>query len=450
VRHPQRLGARDDLHLNVLARLQPLPDMPKPPGREGVHQFIGEARRGVERAESVQRSRLVAGLFLQFALGGCGRVFIGFEFPGGELPQAFIHGDAIVAYHDQPIGIDDRHDDHRARMPYDLTTDGTAARVGPGEDFDIEQRPRMDGFDTPLVHQDDDRSSPNGDARPATAGEAPRRSHSTVASARQPIVQLKGIHKSFGRQHVLRGITLDFATGRTTVVLGPSGCGKSVMLKHIVCLLRPDIGAVYYDGHRIDQLRESRLADIRQQFGFLFQMGALFDSMAVRENVAFPLTEHTELSAAQVEQRVQRVLQMVGLEDINHKMPADLSGGQRKRIALARAIVLEPKVILYDEPTTGLDPIRSDVINELILKLQRELRVTSIVVTHDLASAFKVADHMVMMHEGRILFHGTPDELKASDNDVVQRFLRGEASEEELAGIRAIHPPAGQQPLERT
>lgn len=262
--------------------------------------------------------------------------------------------------------------------------------------------------------------------------------HSAVAAARPPIIQLRNVYKSFGHHRVLQGISLDFATGHTTVVLGPSGCGKSVMLKHIIGLLRPDFGEVWFDGQRIDHLRESKLVEIRRQVGFLFQMGALFDSMSVRENLAFPLAEHTRLSAAQVDERVQRVLGLVGLAEVSRKMPADLSGGQRKRIALARAVILEPKVILYDEPTTGLDPIRADVINELILKLQRELRITSIVVTHDLTSAFKVADYMVMMHEGRILFRGTPDQLKSSEDPVVQRFLRGEASADELAGIRAM------------
>ncbi len=314
----------------------------------------------------------------------------------------------------------------------------------------------MDGFDsTPVIHRKDDRS-PASEPQPQEAagdrvnGEPHadrRRAHSAVATAKPPVVQLKDVHKSFGRQRVLRGITLDFPTGKTTVVLGPSGCGKSVMLKHIVVLMRPDIGSVYFDGHRIDQLRETRLAPIRRQFGFLFQLGALFDSLSVGENIAFPLREHTKLSAGEIEQRVRRVLQLVGLEETIKKMPADLSGGQRKRIAMARAIVLEPRVVLYDEPTTGLDPIRADVINELILKLQREFRVTSIVVTHDLTRAFKVADLTVMMHEGKILFRGTPEQLRSSPDPVVQRFLRGEASEEELASIRATDQPSPPPPL---
>jgi phospholipid/cholesterol/gamma-HCH transport system ATP-binding protein len=262
--------------------------------------------------------------------------------------------------------------------------------------------------------------------------------HSVIAVNKQPIIRLNDLRKSFGRHAVLRGISLDFPTGQTTVVLGPSGCGKSVMLKHIVGLLRPDWGEVWFEHTRIDTLSEAKLGPIRQQVGFLFQQGALFDSMSVGDNVAFPLREHTKLDAQEREDRVKQVLKMVGLIETMKKMPVDLSGGQRKRVALARAVVLEPKVILYDEPTTGLDPIRSDVINELILKLQRELRITSIVVTHDLASAFKVADMMVMLHEGKVVFRGTPRELRVSPDPVVQLFLKGEASEAELAGIRAV------------
>jgi len=261
---------------------------------------------------------------------------------------------------------------------------------------------------------------------------------STNGSNDPAIVRLVKVRKSFGRQHVLRDISLDFPTGQTTVVLGPSGCGKSVMLKHIIGLLRPDAGEVWFERTRVDMLRENRMGAIRQQFGFLFQQGALFDSMSVRDNVAFPLLEHTELTVAKREERVRRVLNMVGLVETLDKMPADLSGGQRKRVALARAIVLEPKVILYDEPTTGLDPIRSDVINELILKLKAELQATSIVVTHDLVSAFKVADEMVMLHEGKVAFQGSLDGLRDSADPIVQQFLRGEATPEELAGIRSV------------
>jgi phospholipid/cholesterol/gamma-HCH transport system ATP-binding protein len=253
----------------------------------------------------------------------------------------------------------------------------------------------------------------------------------------QGIVRLKGVAKWFDGVQVLRGVTYQFAEGRTTVVLGPSGCGKTVMLKHIVGLLRPDRGEVWYGDTRIDKLREGKLAPIRRQFGFLFQLGALFDSMNVLDNVGFPLLEHTRQDVQERNERVHTVLRMVGMAGSDEKMPAELSGGQKKRVALARAIVMQPKIMLYDEPTTGLDPIRSDVINKLIQKLQRELRMTSIVVTHDLASAFQVADEMVMLYDGSIVMTGSPEELKASSDPIVQRFLRGEATAEELAGIAA-------------
>jgi phospholipid/cholesterol/gamma-HCH transport system ATP-binding protein len=251
-------------------------------------------------------------------------------------------------------------------------------------------------------------------------------------------VRIEKLCKNFGRQRVLRGISIAFPRGKTTVVLGPSGCGKSVMLKHVIGLLRPDKGAVYYEGERIDTLSERRLGPIRRQFGFLFQHGALFDSMTVADNIAFPLREQEGRKAYDEESRVRYVLRLVGLEQMYDRYPAELSGGQQKRIALARAVVLRPKVVLYDEPTTGLDPIRSDVINELILKLKQQLDVTSIVVTHDLASAFKVADHMVMLHEGNVVLEGSPEEFRNTADPVVRRFLRGEASEEELRAIRSV------------
>lgn len=252
---------------------------------------------------------------------------------------------------------------------------------------------------------------------------------------RSPIIRLENVHKSFGQLHVLRGVSIGFSPGQTTVVLGPSGEGKSVMLKHIAGLLKPDQGEVWFEQTRIDTLSEQKLGPIRRQIGFLFQQSALFDSMTVGENIAFPLNQLTRQNRDEVNARVHQVLSMVGLADTTEKMPADLSGGQRKRVALARAIVLEPKVVLYDEPTTGLDPIRSDVINELILKLQRELDVTSIVVTHDLASAFKIADRLIMLQHGSILLEDSPERFRASDDPAVQRFLAGEADPEELAGI---------------
>jgi phospholipid/cholesterol/gamma-HCH transport system ATP-binding protein len=247
------------------------------------------------------------------------------------------------------------------------------------------------------------------------------------------LIELRKVSKKFGRLVVLSRLDLNIEEGQSLVVLGASGTGKSVMLKHIVGLLKPDFGEVWFDGRRIDDLPERELMKIRQRFGFLFQMGALFDSLTVEENIAFPVVEHTHKSREEIADIVTEKLGLVGLPDAGKKMPGELSGGQRKRVALARAIALSPQVILYDEPTTGLDPIRSDVINELILKLQRELKVTSIVVTHDMNSAFKVADRIVMLHEGHIVFDGTPEQIRASEDPTVRRFVIGEADESELA-----------------
>jgi phospholipid/cholesterol/gamma-HCH transport system ATP-binding protein len=252
----------------------------------------------------------------------------------------------------------------------------------------------------------------------------------------RPLIELRDVSKRFGRLVVLDHLSLSIEEGRCLVVIGASGTGKSVLLKHIVGLLRPDQGQVCYDGKRIDDLTERKLMKIRLQFGFLFQMGALFDSMNVLDNVSFPLVEHSSKKADDIRQTAIDKLTMVGLKDAGPKMPGELSGGQRKRVALARAIALEPRVILYDEPTTGLDPIRADVINELILKLQRELTVTSIVVTHDMQSAIKIADRIVMLRQGKIVFDGTPAEIQKTTDPVVRRFVTGEASEEELASLR--------------
>ncbi len=250
------------------------------------------------------------------------------------------------------------------------------------------------------------------------------------------LIELRNVNKSFDRLVVLRDFSLKIEEGKSLVIIGASGTGKSVLLKHIVGLLQPDSGEVYFDGKRIDGLTERELVPIRQQFGFLFQMSALFDSQTVADNIAFPLREHTNKPADEIARIVRDKLNLVGLPDVGKKMPAQLSGGQRKRVALARAIAMGPRVLLYDEPTTGLDPIRSDVINELILKLQQSLRVTSITVTHDMQSAFKIADRIVMIDEGRIVFDGTPKQVQEETNPVVRRFVEGDASDEELAAIR--------------
>jgi phospholipid/cholesterol/gamma-HCH transport system ATP-binding protein len=249
-------------------------------------------------------------------------------------------------------------------------------------------------------------------------------------------IELRHISKRFGSLIVLNDLSLSIEKGKCLVVIGASGTGKSVMLKHIVGLLKPDKGEVWFDGQRIDKLSERQLVDVRTRFGFLFQMGALFDSLSVAENIAFPIVEHTKKPREEIDRIVKQKLRLVGLPDSGAKMPGELSGGQKKRVALARAIALDPEVILYDEPTTGLDPVRSDVINELILKLQHELNVTSIVVTHDMNSAFKVADRIVMLHEGRIIFDGSVEEIQRSENPDVKRFVEGEADERELATLK--------------
>lgn len=263
--------------------------------------------------------------------------------------------------------------------------------------------------------------------------------HQPTPSPRDPIIRLENVSKSFGALQVLDGITLEIARGETTVIIGPSGTGKSVLLKHIVGLLKPDRGAVWVESMRVDQLSESQLVDVRMKIGFLFQMGALFDSMTVEQNLCFPLAEHMRIPAAQRVARCQAVLELVGLTGIEQKMPGDLSGGQRKRVALARAIVLEPQIVLYDEPTTGLDPMRAGVINELIISLSKRLGITSIVVTHDMASANKIADRIVMLYDGRIIADAPTSNFADTDNDLVQRFIHGRTDDADLDRIRDTH-----------
>ncbi|HSU66333.1 MAG TPA: ABC transporter ATP-binding protein [Tepidisphaeraceae bacterium] len=260
------------------------------------------------------------------------------------------------------------------------------------------------------------------------------------------LIEFKDVSKRFGKLVVLDQVDLRVKEGESLVIIGASGSGKSVMLKHMVGLLRPDSGEVWFDQQRIDELPERKLAKLREQFGFLFQMGALFDSMNVQDNVGFPLVQHTDKTDDEISRLVDEKLRMVGLPEVRKKVPAELSGGQRKRVALARAIALDPRVILYDEPTTGLDPIRSDIINELIIKLQRELKVTSVVVTHDMHSAFKIADRIVMLDKAKLIFDGTPQEIRESEDPVVHRFVTGEASEEELAGLKVPVNDNGNKP----
>ena len=256
-----------------------------------------------------------------------------------------------------------------------------------------------------------------------------------ATAADAPLIRLQDVHKRFGALTVLDGLSLDIRRGETTVIMGPSGTGKSVLLKHIVGLIRPDRGRVFFDADCVSEMPERTLLKLRTRMGFLFQLAALFDSMTVGENVAFALREHTDKGEADIRRTVAEKLAMVGLEGIEGKAIGELSGGMKKRVALARAIALDPEVILYDEPTTGLDPQRSDVINTLINRLKERLKVTSVVVTHDLACVAKVADRVIMLKGGRIRFDGAHAELLNHPDPEVQGFIRGEATEADLAAL---------------
>ncbi|MDP6544804.1 MAG: ATP-binding cassette domain-containing protein [Phycisphaerae bacterium] len=252
----------------------------------------------------------------------------------------------------------------------------------------------------------------------------------------EPIIRVENVHKAFNSHPVLCGINLDISPHETTVVIGPSGCGKSVLLRHVVGLLKPDQGKVFFRKYEVSAMSERMLARVRSRIGFLFQGGALFDSMTVEQNVCFPLDEHSVGTRSERKDKCRTVLSLVGLDGIQEQYPEELSGGQKKRVALARAIALGPEVILYDEPTTGLDPIRADLINELIIKLQRALGTTAIVVTHDMASARKVGDRIVMLDKGHFIVDTTPEELDDIDDETVMRFINGQASEAELAELQ--------------
>jgi phospholipid/cholesterol/gamma-HCH transport system ATP-binding protein len=241
------------------------------------------------------------------------------------------------------------------------------------------------------------------------------------------MIRFESVRKSFGSKTVLDGLTLEVPTGRTTVIIGQSGSGKSVTLKLLIGVLRPDGGRILLDGTDLAVLDAAARQAAARKFGMLFQGAALFDSMTVAENVGFGLDRHTDLSAEEKRTRVTESLEKVGLRDVEFLMPHELSGGMKKRVGLARAIAYRPEIILYDEPSTGIDPIRADAINELINLLKTEMRVTSIVITHDMVSAYRVADRIAMLYEGRIVAVGTPDEIRESANPVVQQFITGRA-----------------------
>ena len=242
------------------------------------------------------------------------------------------------------------------------------------------------------------------------------------------MIEIQNLSKSFDDHKVLDHVDLTIQTGETMVIIGRSGCGKSVLLKHIIGLLKPDEGQVIIDGIEVSQLSGRALDELRLRFGMLFQNAALFDSMTVYENVAFPLQEHTTLASQAIRQRVHECLQLVGLEGVDERFPSELSGGMRKRVGLARALAMSPQIVLYDEPTTGVDPIMGDIINDLIIALRDRLRVTSVVVTHDMRSAYKVADRMAMLYNGGIVDIGTPEQIRNSPNPIIQQFVKGEAT----------------------
>jgi phospholipid/cholesterol/gamma-HCH transport system ATP-binding protein len=243
------------------------------------------------------------------------------------------------------------------------------------------------------------------------------------------MIQVVDLHKTLGTQEVLRGVSMRISSGQTHVILGRSGSGKSVLLKHLVGLFQPDSGQVLVDGEDISKLQERQLGPIRKKIGILFQSGALFDSMSVSDNIAFPLRESGIKDPEVIRTRVAEALEMVDLAGEESKMPENLSGGMRKRVGLARTIVSRPACILYDEPTTGLDPIATDSINHLIRRLQKRLKATSIVVTHDMKTAFHTADQIAFLHEGAIYFEGTTEQLRASKDPVLVDFIEGRSGE---------------------
>jgi phospholipid/cholesterol/gamma-HCH transport system ATP-binding protein len=245
----------------------------------------------------------------------------------------------------------------------------------------------------------------------------------------EPLLHVRDLVQRLGGQEILRGLTLDLFPGETLVLLGKSGGGKSVFLRHVIGLMRPVSGSIVFEGQEITHLKERELEPVRRKIGMLFQDGALFDSMNVFDNVAFPLRERGERDPEVVRDKVARSLAMVNMTGHDHKMPVNLSGGMRKRVALARAIISPPDVILYDEPTSGLDPIVSDSINRLIRHLQKQINATSLVVTHDMISCYHIADRVALLHEGRIHFLGTTQELRESRDPVIRDFVDGRSEE---------------------
>jgi phospholipid/cholesterol/gamma-HCH transport system ATP-binding protein len=242
-------------------------------------------------------------------------------------------------------------------------------------------------------------------------------------------IEVRGLHQRFGQQHVLKGVDVDIPRGRTVALIGGSGGGKSVLIKHFIGLLRPYKGTVTVDGENITGLPERKLVNVRRKVSMMFQGGALFDSLTVAENVAFPLKESGMKDAKEIGQRVTEALEIVRLPGQESKMPADLSGGMRKRVALARAVVERPRCVLYDEPHAGLDPVTSDSIDHLIKELQRDHGITNIVITHEMRSVFRIADHVVFMEGGRVYWQGAPREMAENGDDKLRNFVEGNSGE---------------------
>jgi phospholipid/cholesterol/gamma-HCH transport system ATP-binding protein len=250
-------------------------------------------------------------------------------------------------------------------------------------------------------------------------------------------IELEGVHKWFGPQHVLRGVDLEIESGAITSIIGFSGAGKSVLLKHVIGLIRPDRGTIRVRGTAIEGLRRTDLMALRRRFGYLFQGGALFDSMSVADNVAFPLREHTGLRPREVDERVRAMLDELSLTGMGDKFPAELSGGMRKRAALARAIVLDPEILLYDEPTTGLDPVTTEQVNELIVDTHRAHNATTLIISHDLAAAFRISDRVVFLHDGVVAEQGSPEALRQSRHLALAKFIDAARS-----GVSGLLGPA--------
>jgi len=240
------------------------------------------------------------------------------------------------------------------------------------------------------------------------------------------MIKLVDIHKSFGPQKVLDGLNLEIEDGKTTVIIGRSGGGKSVLLKHIIGLLKPDQGHVLVDDVDITELNDKEINEVRKKFGMLFQEAALFDSMNVLENVAFPLREHTKKKDREIREIVRERLTAVGLSGVERKMPSELSGGMRKRVGLARALAMHPQIVLFDEPTTGLDPIMTEAINELIISTQKNFNLTCVVISHDIQSMYEIGHKIAMLYEGKIVEYGEPEDIRKSANPVLKQFLSGD------------------------